>query len=87
MSTTTAAAFTTWLDTFVDEKGLDREHVFTVEGPLWDDNFIPLQCVLDMVAQASPANQSKVKDTLVKIDVLNGDAMHFFGYLARGIAR
>lgn len=87
MSTMTATTFTAWLDTFVDEKGLDREHVFTVEGPLWGDNFIPLQCVLDMVAQACPSDQSKVKDTLVKIDVLNGDAMHFFAYLAKGIAR
>lgn len=87
MSTMTAAAFTTWLDTFVDEKGLDREHIFTVEGPTWGDNLIPLQCVIDVAAQASPADQSKIEDTLVKIDILNGDPMHFFEYIAKGIAR
>ncbi len=87
MSATTATSFTTWLDTFVDEKELDREHTFTVEGPVWGENIIPLQCVIDVAGQASSAEQAKIKDILVRIDFANGDAMHFFNHLAQSLAR
>lgn len=86
MSTKTATAFDSWLDTFVDEKGLDREQVITVEGPVWGDNLIPLQCVIDASKQTSPAQQAQIKSKLVKIDFLNGDPMHFFTFLAKGMA-
>lgn len=80
-------AFATWLGTFVDEKDLDREHVFTAEGATWGENLIPLQCVIDAAGQASREEQAKIKDILVRIDFLNGDPMHFFGHLASGMAR
>lgn len=85
--TTTATPFASWLDTFVDEKGLDREHTFTVEGPVWGENIIPLQCVIDTARQATAGEQTKIKEILVRIDFANGDAMHFFAHLAKGMAR
>lgn len=86
MSTKTATAFDNWLDTFVDEKGLDREQVITVEGSVWGDNLIPLQCVIDAAKQTSPKQQAQIKSKLVMIDFLNGDPMHFFTFLAKGMA-
>lgn len=84
---TASATFESWLDTFVDEKELDRDHVFTVEGPVWGDNLIPLQCIIDTAGQASSREQGQIKEILVKIDYLNGDPMHFFDHLAKGMAR
>lgn len=81
------ADFATWLDTFVEEKGLDLGHRFDVEGPQWGWNSIPLCSVIDVAKQCSTAEQARIKDTLVQIDFRNGDAMHFFEHLAKGMAR
>jgi len=79
--------FSTWLDTFADEKGLDREHRFdvTTEG-FWGSHSIPLGVVIDAAKSASAAEQAQIKDILVRIDFRNGDPMHFFAHLAKGLA-
>jgi hypothetical protein len=78
--------FAKWLDTFVDEKGLDREQSFEVEGPVWGTNIMPLEVVLLACKEAESHHQKKIKETLVKIDFANGDVMHFFKHIAAGIA-
>lgn len=82
-------AFDEWLTRFVNEKELDTEYRFDVEGPKggrgW--NSIPLGVVLEACRTASPQEQAQIKNTLVKIDVLNGDVMHFFKHLAQGMAK
>lgn len=80
-------SFNTWLDTFVEEKGLDPEHVFEKEGPEWGTNWIPLGVVLEYIGIASAAEQEKIKATLVMIDFKNGDVMHYFDYLAGALAK
>ncbi|BBX87977.1 hypothetical protein [Mycolicibacterium aubagnense] len=80
------AGFTAWLDTFVDEKGLDLEHRFDVEGPEWGWNSIPLSVVIDTAKQTSSAEQEQIKSTLVAIDFKNGDVLHFFEHLAKALA-
>lgn len=79
--------FGKWLDTFVDEKGLDRDHTFEAEGPKWGSNWIPLQVVIDAAKSASAKEQALIKTTLVKIDFRNGDVMHYFNYLAEALAK
>lgn len=78
-------SFNKWLDTFVEEKGLDTEFLFQVDG-LLGTNFIPLGCVLDAIKSATPQEQKGIKDTIVKIDFRNGDVMHFFNHLAKALA-
>ncbi len=77
--------FTTWLDTFTAEKGLDMDRVFTVEGAS-GQNYIPLGCVLDAVKSTSKREQEQIKATIVKIDFMNGDVCHFFNHLAKALA-
>lgn len=81
--------FADWLDTFVDEKGLDVDHYFEVkspEGSFWNVNLIPLECVLE-AAKASPANvQDQIKGVIVGIDFVDGNVMHFFEFLAKDMA-
>ena len=79
--------FNSWLDTFVEEKGLYVEHRFDVEGLDWGWNSIPRSVVIDTAKNTSPAEQEQIKKQLVEIDFKNGDAMHFFEFLAQQLAR
>ena len=79
--------FNKWLATFVEEKGLDLDFTFEVEGPGWGVNMIPLGCVVDFMKTTDAITKSKVKDTLVKIDFMNGDVMDFFNHCAAGLAK
>lgn len=81
------SGFSSWIDTFVEEKDLDLDHRFDVEGPEWGWNSIPLASVVDAAKQCCPTEQAQVKAKLVEIDLRNGDPMHFFEYLAKGLAR
>ena len=74
-----------WIDRFVQEKELDIEHVFEVEGES-GLNFIPLAVVIEHVKIATKREQAQVESMLVKIDFTNRDPMHFFNHLAQAIA-
>jgi hypothetical protein len=77
--------FTTWIDTFISEKGLDTERTFTVDGPS-GENIIPLGCVVEAIKTTSKREQDQIKTTIVKIDFMNGDVCHFFNHLAKALA-
>ena len=77
--------FNDWLDTFVAEKGIDTEHVMEVDGD-FGVNFIPVACLLDSIKQSCVQDPRIIKSTIVKIDFMNGDVMHFFKHLAQAIA-
>ena len=78
--------FTTWLDTFLAEKGTDLEHRFEVDGPS-GLNSIPVGCVVEALRSAPRHEQDAVRDMLVRIDFANGDHLHFLGHLAGALAR
>lgn len=82
-----ATAFANWLDTLVDEKGLDHEHLFEKTAADGTLNVIPLGVVLDTIKVAPAAEQKAIKTVLVKIDFLNGDVLHFFDHLAGALAQ
>jgi len=79
------ATFNTWIDTLVEEKGLDTGMILEAEGNS-GTNYIPLECVLDAIKQAPRNEQQAIKHTLVKIDFYNGDICHFFKHLAGALA-
>lgn len=79
-------AFNTWLDTFISEKELDLDYTFEIEGDDWDMNWIPLQCVIDEIKNAPAIEQDAIRKTIVKIDFVDGDVMHFFEHLAGALA-
>ena len=79
-------AFNTWLDTFISEKELDLDYTFEIEGDDWGMNWIPLQCVIDEIKNAPATERDAIKKTIVKIDFVNGDVMHFFEHLAGALA-
>lgn len=77
--------FAHWLDTFVDEKGLDREHLIEADGPS-GTNIIPLDVLLAHFKRATPGDQAGIKAAVVRIDFMNGDILHFFRHVAGAIA-
>ena len=82
------AQFATWLDTLIEEKGINTEHIFTIQTDgFWQNHIIPLAVVIEIIKDnISDEERQQILHTLVKIDFINGDIMHFFNYLAAGIA-
>ena len=78
--------FSTWLNTFIDEKQINREQVLEVKGPVYGMNYIPVQCVLDLILTTAKEEQRAIKDMMVKIDFVNGDIVHYLKHLAQAIA-
>ena len=77
--------FNQWIDTLVEEKNLDTEQVFDVEGPSgW--NAIPLCCIVDAMKKAPAHEQKAIKDMIVKLDFYNQPIVPYFEHLAQAIA-
>jgi hypothetical protein len=78
--------FNDWLDTFVDEKGLDPNHLFdfVVDGQA---HIFALAVVIEYIKNVDRATKRTIKKNIVYIDFKNGDVMHFFEYMAKGIAQ
>lgn len=77
--------FANWLDTLIEEKGIDLEQGFSVEGPS-GENHMSYQNVVDAIKGASANEQAGIKNMLVRIDFANGDIRHYFRHLAQAIA-
>lgn len=77
--------FNTWLETFLSEKGIDRDHVLEVDGPS-GFNAIPVDCLVSLMKQAPKHEQQGIKSMIVKIDFRNGDVLDYFKHLARAVA-
>lgn len=78
--------FNQWLDTFVEEKGLDLDQTFTVtDGDL--THIFSLGAVIGDLKELGPSMKAQIKTTLVRIDFCNGDALHYFKYLANGLVK
>ena len=84
MSTT--QNFDNWLDTFFEEKVIDLEQGFELEGPS-GLNLFSYGVVVDHLKAARPEVQEQAKTILVKIDFLNGDPLHFLRHLAGALVR
>lgn len=79
--------FNKWLDTLVEEKGIDTEQYFYLDGPTGDFNIIELSVVIDAIKATCKQEQVGIKNTLVAIDFVNGDIVDYFKHLAQALAR
>lgn len=77
--------FDAWLDTLVDEKGIDLEKEILVDGAS-GTNFIPLAVVVEHIKIAPVHEQKKIKGMLVQIDFVNASVEHYLTHLAQAIA-
>jgi hypothetical protein len=79
------APFASWIDTLLDEKGIDPELRLDVEGPS-GLNSIPVACLVDLMKTAPAHEQRGIRDMVVLIDFRNGDVLDYFRHLARAVA-
>ena len=77
--------FSEWLETFLNEKGIDREQILTVQGPS-GTNYIPVQSLVEAIHAAPDNEQRRIKEFIVRIDFANGNVIHFFNHIAQAIA-
>ena len=77
--------FNKWLETFIQEKGVDLEDSFTVQGP-GGENHMQYIHVIAAIQGAPAHEQAGIKSMIVKIDFRNGDVRHYFRHLAQAIA-
>jgi hypothetical protein len=78
--------FKKWLDTFIKEKHLPMEDIFEINkgGNL---NIMSYKTIYEHILITTKEEQQKIKDTIVKIDFLNGNVLNFFKHLGNAIAR
>jgi hypothetical protein len=81
---TAGLSFNKWLDTFIEEKGIDLEDTFEVEGPS-GTNVIPYGVVIEHMKIASPQEQAKIKNMLVRLDFKNADIKNYLRHLGQAI--
>ena len=76
--------FEKWLETFVKEKNIDLEDIFTItkndRTHIFDYNYI-----IETIKVAPAHEQNAIKNMLVKIDFVNGDVCHYFRHLANAL--
>lgn len=76
--------FETWLDTLIEEKGIDLEDTFEFElNGMW--HLMPYGVVVESMKNADPSMQVLCRNTLVKIDVANGDIKHFLRHMGQAV--
>ena len=77
--------FNQWLDTLIEEKEINTEEQFQVQGQS-GTNFMCYENVIEAIKSTSSNEQAGIKSVLVKIDFANGDIKHYFRHLAQAIA-
>lgn len=77
--------FPTWLDTFIEEKELDPEHLFEVETET-AVNLIPVGVVLEHMKLAPAEEQAAIQHMLIQLDFHHAEIMPFLAHLAQALA-
>lgn len=72
--------FNKWFETFLNEKDLPYQS-WEIEHD-GQTHYIDSDVVVEAVKGAPAHEQASIKNTIVKIDFMNGDVNHFFRHLA-----
>ena len=78
-------SFARWLDTYLNEKGIDPERVLitvSARGP----NAIQIASLVDTMKRAPSPEQLAIRSLMAKMDVHDAPAIDYFRLLARAIA-
>ena len=71
-----------YLVTLIEEKGQSVENTIKIDGHFG----LTWEMLLDYI-ESAPQYHKQIKETLVKIDFLNGDIFHYLTYLANGMIK
>lgn len=79
------SAFNKWLDTFIEEKGIDLEQVIEIKTET-NTHYFEVGNIVANIKATTPEEQAGIKDMIVKIDFYNGDVVDYFRHLAQALA-
>jgi len=74
-----------WLETFLEEKGIDWETPIEVMGES-GMNFMSVGIVAEHIFITTPEEKKAIKNKLIEIDFHNASVIDFFTFLAKKIA-
>lgn len=80
--------FNKWIDTFLDEKGIEGDDMIVAEGPS-GANHIPVEILVSAIKSAPTHEQNGIRDMLVRIDFAapgRKPVLDYFAHLGQAIA-
>lgn len=77
--------FNNWIDTLIEEKGIDLDDSFEINGQS-GFNLFTYGVIVEAIKSAPAHEQKAIKDVIVMIDFKNGDVRHYFRHLAQALA-
>lgn len=78
-------SFNKWLDTFIEEKGIDLNDVVEITTNN-NTHFFEIGNIVEHIKATTKEEQTAIKDMIVKIDFYNGDVIDYFKHLAKALA-
>ena len=78
--------FNSWLDNFLNQKGIDLGQPITVVTPGGTPSHMTVETVVDAIKAAPTKEQYAIKDTLVTVGFINANPMPYFEHLAQALA-
>ena len=78
-------SFNKWLDTFIEEKGIDLNFVVEIATNN-NTHFFEIGNIVEHIKATTREEQTAIKDMIVKIDFYNGDVIDYFKHLAKALA-
>jgi hypothetical protein len=76
--------FQKWLLTFLEEKGIDLETCFELQGPS-GTNFMSYGTVVEAMFQTTKKEQGEIKKVMIQLDYKNQDITGYLKHLAQAI--
>lgn len=77
--------FNKWIDTFIEEKGIDLQKVIEIKTEK-NTHYFEIGNIVENIKATTLEEQSTIKDTIIKIDFYNGDILDYFKFLAKILA-
>ena len=78
-------SFNKWLDTFIEEKGIDLNNVVEITTNT-KTHFFEIGNIVEHIKTTTQEEQRAIKDMMIKIDFHNGDIIDYFKHLAKALA-
>lgn len=79
-------SFNKWLDTFVEEKGIDLGQILEIKTEN-NTHYFEVGNVIENIKATTPEEQEEIKNMIIKIDFYNGDVVDYFKHLAQALAQ
>lgn len=78
--------FNSWLDTFIEEKGIDLGQILEVKTDK-NTHYFEVGNIIENIKATTPKEQEEIKNMIIEIDFYNGDVVDYFKHLAQALAQ